>query len=145
MREAGAAGFAATARADASHALAGGERSVSAGFECPVPAGLGRPHPDRAAQFKPFAALRGYHELVSERERVVEPRPVMSEEDARELTERLSSLKRGDVVRVRYYEADAVVMQTGAVGQLDLINRTLAVVRRRIPIDDIIAVESCGD
>lgn len=27
---------------------------------------LGKPHPDRAKQFKPFAALRGYEELVAE-------------------------------------------------------------------------------
>lgn len=25
---------------------------------------LGKPHPDRARQFKPFAALKGYEELV---------------------------------------------------------------------------------
>lgn len=27
---------------------------------------LGKPHPDRARQFKPFAALRGYETLVAE-------------------------------------------------------------------------------
>lgn len=27
---------------------------------------LGKPHPDRAKQFKPFAALRGYDEAVKE-------------------------------------------------------------------------------
>ena len=26
---------------------------------------IGKPHPDRAKQFKPFAALRGYEELVA--------------------------------------------------------------------------------
>lgn len=27
---------------------------------------LGKPHPDRAKQFKPFAALRGYEELIAQ-------------------------------------------------------------------------------
>lgn len=27
---------------------------------------LGKSHPDRAKQFKPFAALRGYEELIAE-------------------------------------------------------------------------------
>lgn len=27
---------------------------------------LGKPHPDRAKQFKPFAALRGYEKLIDE-------------------------------------------------------------------------------
>lgn len=30
---------------------------------------IGKPHPDRARQFKPFAALKGYYELLEERER----------------------------------------------------------------------------
>ena len=32
------------------------------------------PHPDRARQFMPFAALRGYHELVQEEERAARAR-----------------------------------------------------------------------
>ncbi len=101
------------------------------------------PHPERAAQFKPFAALRGYYELVSACERVVEPRPVLSEEESRELSERLLGLTRGEVVRVAYYEAGSIVTQTGAVGQLDTVGRTLAVVRKRVPIDDIVSLERC--
>lgn len=66
------------------------------------PAGIGHPHPERAAQFKPFAALR-----------------------------------------VAYYEAGSIVTQTGAVGQLDTVGRTLAVVRKRVPIDDIVSLERC--
>ena len=107
------------------------------------PAGIGHPHPERAAQFKPFAALRGYYELVSACERVVEPRPVLSEEESRELSERLLSLTRGEVVRVAYYQAGSIVTQTGAVGQLDTVSRTLAVVRKRVPIDDIVSLERC--
>ncbi len=179
------------------------------------PAGIGHPHPERAAQFKPFAALRGYYELVSACERVVEPRPVLSEEESRELSERLLGLslrmrarrraapgfvgggiarafgavarshprrggargvlpgglhryanrgggaarygqpnaRRGEkarsdrryripeVVRVAYYQAGSIVTQTGAVGQLDTVSRTLAVVRKRVPIDDIVSLE----
>lgn len=39
---------------------------------CPHPERrmLGRPHPDRAAQFKPFAALKGLEELLAEQERL---------------------------------------------------------------------------
>ena len=27
---------------------------------------IGKPHPDRAKQFKPFAALRGYEQMIDE-------------------------------------------------------------------------------
>lgn len=46
---------------------------------------IGKPHPDRARQFKPFAALKGYYDLLAERERVPEPRRVLTEEERREL------------------------------------------------------------
>lgn len=29
---------------------------------------IGKPHPDRAAQFKPFAALKGYYDLLEAEE-----------------------------------------------------------------------------
>lgn len=32
---------------------------------------LGKPHPDRAKQFKPFAALKGYDDLVAQQIRKV--------------------------------------------------------------------------
>ena len=93
-----------------------------------VPAGIGLHHPDRAAQFKPFAALRGYHDLVEQRERVKEPRPALTGGGARALGG-CAAFVRGEVVRVAYYEAGSVVEQVGAVGQLDTVGRTLAVVK----------------
>lgn len=48
---------------------------------------IGKPHPDRARQFKPFAALKGYYDLLAERERVPEPCRVLTEEERRELSD----------------------------------------------------------
>ena len=45
-----------------------------------------RPRADRAAQFMPFAALRGYYDLLRTKERVPEPRHELTEEEARELS-----------------------------------------------------------
>lgn len=36
---------------------------------------LGKPHPDRAKQFKPFAALKGYEDLVAQQVAQVGARP----------------------------------------------------------------------
>lgn len=40
---------------------------------------LGKPHPDRAKQFKPFAALRGYEELVTQEVERINARKDFSE------------------------------------------------------------------
>ena len=41
---------------------------AEASLDPPVPPDIGRPHPDRARQFMPFAALRGYYDLVHAKE-----------------------------------------------------------------------------
>ena len=102
---------------------------------------IGKPHPDRARQFKPFAALRGYYDLIQERERVSEPRRELTEEQQRELSAQVARLARGQVVAVTYYDGDAYVTYTGAVAQVDVVLRTLQIVQTRIPFDDIAHID----
>lgn len=120
------------------------EESSPHGIDRPVPAGLGRPHPDRARQFSPFAALRGYYELVHERERVVEPRRPLSEEEARVLDEAVASLRRGAMVKAVFYEKDAYRTIVGTVSQVDMIYHDLWIVRTRIPFASLCALEVIG-
>ncbi|MEC4176910.1 hypothetical protein VJ918_00500 [Adlercreutzia sp. R21] len=108
----------------------------------PVPAGLGRPHPERARQFAPFAALRGYYDLVQEKERVVEPRRPLAEDEARELAEAVAQLQRGQLVSVTFYENDAYRTIVGTVSQIDMIYHDLWIVRTRIPFDELCALEA---
>lgn len=100
----------------------------------------GRPRADRAAQFMPFAALRGYYELVEERKRVVEERHELTEEEAEALSRTVAEVRRGQIVRVTYYDRDAYTTMTGCVARIDLIGRELQVVKTRIALDDIRAL-----
>ncbi|WP_304855324.1 hypothetical protein [Adlercreutzia caecimuris] len=126
---------------DAADGGAVGEGSPQ-GLDRPVPAGLGRPHPDRARQFSPFAALRGYYELVHERERVIEPRRPLSEEEARALDATIADLQRGAMVRAVFYEKDAYRTIVGTVSQVDMIYHDLWIVRTRIPFASLCALEA---
>lgn len=107
----------------------------------PVPPGIGRPHPDRARQFMPFAALRGYYDLVHAKEVVPEPRRPLADDEARELDEAIANLAKGDVVRCRYYEDGGYRVAEGVVSQIDLTFRDLWIVRRRIPFSTIQSLE----
>ena len=126
---------------DAADGGAVGEGSPQ-GLDRPVPAGLGRPHPDRARQFSPFAALRGYYELVHERERVIERRRPLSEEETRALDATIADLQRGAMVRAVFYEKDAYRTIVGTVSQVDMIYHDLWIVRERIPFDELCALEA---
>ena len=84
-----------------------------------------RPRADRAQQFMPFAALKGYYDLIRERERVVEPKRELTDEQALELS------------CIVHYDGEAYVTARGLVSDIDLAARTVTVVRTRIPLDDI--------
>lgn len=100
-----------------------------------------RRHADRARQFMPFASLRGYYDYIREQERVKEPRRELSEDGAEELSAILGGISRGDMVRVVFYDNDHYETAEGVVSEFDPVFRSLRIVRRKIPFDDIYSLE----
>ena len=89
-----------------------------------------RPRADRAQQFMPFAALKGYYDLIRERERVAEPKRELTDEQALELSRKLSQLKRREMGRA---QDDAVfVFDEPTIGLHPLDVRTLLGVFERL-------------
>ena len=89
----------------------------------------------------PFAALRGYYELLQETARVPEPKHELTEEESLELSAVVQRVRKRQVARVRYYDRDAYTELTGCVSHIDLAARKLWVVKTRIPLDDIVRLE----
>ena len=103
---------------------------------------LGRPSPERARQFMPFAALRGYYDLIRERERVPEERRDLTEEDIERLSGVLGGLKKGQMVRARYYDRDAYVTREGVVTRIDPVAHELTVVTTVVRFEDLLELEA---
>lgn len=101
---------------------------------------VAKPHPNRARQFMPFAALKGYHELAQERERVSEPKRIMTEERALELSAIISSLSKGDMISVTHYKKDHYTDTCGIVSEIDEVNRFFRVIKTQIPFSDIFSI-----
>lgn len=101
----------------------------------------GHPRADRAAQFMPFAALRGYYELIRQQQRIPEAKHELTDEEALALSQTVYRVRRGQVVRVVYYDEDAYVTLTGCVSRIDLVERELMVVKTKIALDDIRELE----
>ena len=95
----------------------------------------------RAQQFMPFAALKGYYDLIRERERVSEPRRKLTEEEALDLSRKLSQVERRTMVAVTHYDGGAYVTARGLVSDIDEAARILTVVRTRIAFEDIWDIE----
>ena len=96
---------------------------------------------DRAKIFAPFAALKGYYELILAQEAVKEDRRELSEDDAYAMSERLKSLDKGVHVHMRYYDKVCYVSLTGVISRIDFDLRFMNVNDRKIMFDDIIWIE----
>ena len=96
---------------------------------------------DRAGQFMPFAALRGFYDLIRERERIVVPKHEIAEDKAAELSEKMKLVERGMMVKVLYYSDGEYVSVEGIVSKIELDFRKLTVVKTEINLDDIWDIE----
>lgn len=95
---------------------------------------------ERAKQFMPFAALKGYPEALKRKERIVVAKVELSEDYALELDQKLRQVRKMDVVTVVYFYKGEYLKVTGVVSRIDLTARILKVVQTRIPFDDILDV-----
>lgn len=92
---------------------------------------------DRAKQFMPFAALKGYEEALRKKEKITVPRAELSEERGEELDRILRQVRKGDMVTVVYFHEDEYLKVTGMVSGIDADARLLKVVDTRIPFEDL--------
>ena len=95
---------------------------------------------DRAKQFMPFAALKGYSEALRKKERIIVPRRELSEEYGEELDRKLRQVQEGEMVSVVYYCRGEYVRLTGKVAKIDKEARMIRIVNEKIAFDDLYAL-----
>ena len=111
------------------------------------------PREDRAAQFLPYAALTGYDAAVSETARLTEARVELDPQEAERLGERLAALikrqQEQPELSLLYFVPDArkaggaYVTVSGRIKKITDFPRCIYLTDgSRIPIEDIVAVES---
>ena len=92
---------------------------------------------NRAKQFVPFAAVKGYEEALRAKEKIVVEKIELSEEKKAELDFKLHQIKRNDIITVVYFYKDEYIKLEGMVSRLDVDARVLKVVNTKIPFEDI--------
>lgn len=92
---------------------------------------------NRAAQFTPFAALRGFEELISEKEKIKTERRVLAEDSAELLSRKMAQLQKGMLICAEHYKNGAYISTTGMVSSIDPVRRLLTIVKLPILFDDI--------
>lgn len=92
---------------------------------------------NRAKQFMPFDALKGFREALRDKERIIVPKRELSEEQKKELDYKLHQIHKMDIVTVEYFQNGEYVQVTGVVSRIDENSRVLKIVNTKIPFDDI--------
>lgn len=92
---------------------------------------------DRAKQFMPFAALKGYPEALRKKEQIEVPRAEFSEEYKEKLDKKLRQVRRNDIVTVVYYFKGRYLKVTGMVARIDETARILRIVNTKICFEDL--------
>lgn len=96
---------------------------------------------ERAKQFMPFAALKGYEEALQKKEKIVVEKIELSEEMKDELDRQFREIGQNDIVTVVYYEDEEYLQTTGMVAKIDTEARVLKIVNKKIHFEDIYRIE----
>lgn len=96
---------------------------------------------DRASQFAPFDALKGFREALREKEKIIVPKIELPEERKEELNRILSQIQPGDMITVVYFHEGVHEKITGLVSKFSKTSRSLSIVNTTIFFDDIVDIQ----
>lgn len=96
----------------------------------------------RAAIFRPFNSLQGYQELLRQKEKIIVPERILSEDDLEILNRKIHWVKPGMVITIEYRNQDTYLQMTGMVSKIDLNNGFLQIVKKKIRLQQIVDIQS---
>lgn len=96
---------------------------------------------DRAKQFMPFSALKGYEEAVKESEKRKAEKIILAEDKKAELDIKLRKLKFGDEVSILYFDDGEYKTLSGSFIKADDFGRSVIIGCNEIDIENIMEIE----
>ncbi len=93
---------------------------------------------DRAKQFMPFDALKGFQEALREKERICVPKRSLSEEERAKLDRELARIGKMDMVEAEYFQDGEYVCVRGMVAAVSRQEGWLRIVNTQIRFEDIV-------
>ena len=95
----------------------------------------------RAKQFMPFAALKGFEERLAAVAKYRERRKVLSDDQLQELDQQWLKLEEGNLVRIVYYYQDTHQSTEGIVQKIDEPRHVILVQNLKIRLSNIMSLE----
>lgn len=95
---------------------------------------------DRAKQFLPFEALKGFKEAIRMIENKGDTKKELSEDNKSDINNILKKLDKGNKVKVKYYYLTEYIEVISNFLKIDEINKILYLKDTKINIEDIISI-----
>ena len=95
---------------------------------------------DRAKQFLPFNSLKGYYDLIREKEKEVTPKRELSEYDIEKINLKLNNIEKNMMVKIKYYDNIGYSEIEGIVSKIDYNLQFIVVVKTKINFKDIVQI-----
>ena len=99
---------------------------------------------DRAKQFAPFAALKGYDDMIVATGTDRFTRILLCEEEAQMLSDKLLQLRRGMYVTIMFQTGNGIDELTGMISEVEPALRFVRIDRKMINMDDMIDITGEG-
>lgn len=96
---------------------------------------------ERAKIFMPFAALKGYYDLILAQENGQEVRRELDDETAAKISDKLNRISKGSSIKVEYYENGNYLDEKGVVTIINYSYKYLVMNEQKIWFDDIMDIE----
>ena len=94
---------------------------------------------ERAKQFMPFDALKGFKEALREKEKIVVDKIDLGEDAIIEINNILTTLKIGDIVKVVYFKENEYIEVTGMISKIK--NDFFVIFKEKIMYNNIYRIE----
>ena len=96
---------------------------------------------DRARQFLPFDALKGFRESLEKTEMILENKKILAIDSEEELNNKFLTLSIGSRVLVKFYYQFEYIETYGIIKKIDTIYKNLYLSNSKISFDDIIDIK----
>lgn len=96
---------------------------------------------NRAKLFNPFDALKGLQEAIKLQEKMQEFKIELGEDLESILNQKLTSIKKGDNIIVKYYHEFEYIETSGFIKKIDFIEKCIYLLSTKIYFEDILDIE----
>ncbi len=96
----------------------------------------------RAHIFSAFDALKGFREMLKEKERVVVSKRMLSEDDLEVLNQKVHAIEKGMMITLIYFDNGDYVQRTGRVVKVSFDEQYIQIVKSKISLKSIVDIQS---